>query len=440
MNSLKPFSARQAAYIRRCTTAWLNVAEGGKRSGKNVIQAVAFCAHLETHPDKLHVVAGVSESAARLNVIDCNGYGVKNYFDGRCRAGKYENRECLYVRTKTGEKVILIFGGGKEGSQSAVKGNTYGMAMVTEANECSMSFVQELLDRTLSSGNRKIFHDLNPKAPAHWYYTDFLNFHELKQSENPGYGYNYGHFTIADNYAFSDAQIKELLNTYDKTSMWYAADIRGQRVTAIGRIYPSWGAANVITPEKLRDFSFTNFSIGIDIGGTDATVATLVGFTRDYRQAVLIDGYYHKQGRETGKTHRIYALDILDKVKTWVAVYPVVARCGVFVESADKLFRTEFKHQLDSAGLNLMQVIPSYKKDGIEDRIRLQSILIYENRLLVRSELAPWITAYTSAVWNEKDKEKGNWVRVDDGSYPVDCLDSAEYAIQPYKTKLLNVR
>ena len=32
-----------------------------------------------------------------------------------------------------------------------------------------------------------------------------------------------------------------------------------------------------------------------------------------------------------------------------------------------------------------------------------------------------------------------NWVRVDDGSYPVDCLDSTEYAIQPYKQELLEV-
>lgn len=38
---------------------------------------------------------------------------------------------------------------------------------------------------------------------------------------------------------------------------------------------------------------------------------------------------------------------------------------------------------------------------------------------------------------SEKEKARGEWVRTDDGSYPVDCLDSLEYAIQPYKGKLI---
>ena len=40
--------------------------------------------------------------------------------------------------------------------------------------------------------------------------------------------------------------------------------------------------------------------------------------------------------------------------------------------------------------------------------------------------------AYENAVWDADEKAKGEWVRVDDGSYPVDCLDSGEYGIQPY--------
>lgn len=109
--------------------------------------------------------------------------------------------------------------GGKAGDEKLIKGNTYGTAYITEVNECSEVFIQEVFDRTLSSPDRKIFHDLNPKAEGHWYYRSVLNFHEEKQKADPAYGLNYGHFTIADNMSLSDAQLRAVLATYDRKSI-----------------------------------------------------------------------------------------------------------------------------------------------------------------------------------------------------------------------------
>ena len=180
----------------RCLNSWFNVAEGGKRGGKNVLATLIFCSLLENHKNRIHLVAGVSIATAKLNILDCDGYGLLNYFEGRCREGKYQNRDCVYVQTKTGEKIVLVSGGGKDGDEKLIKGNTYGMAYITEANECHPKFLKEVFDRTLSSSNRKIFHDLNPKEEEHWYYTDILKFHEEQQAKNSKYGYNYGHFTL----------------------------------------------------------------------------------------------------------------------------------------------------------------------------------------------------------------------------------------------------
>ena len=192
----------------------------GKRGGKNVLQTLAFCIALETHKDRLHLVSGVSVATALLNVIDCDGYGVTNYYAGRCKYGKFNERNCLYVNTKTGEKIILISGGGKLGDEKAIKGQTFGMAYITEVNECHQVFVKEVFDRTLSSSDRKIFHDLNPKSPDNWYYTDVLNVHEHNNEIYDNYGFNYGHFTIADNYSISNEKLKNILRTYDKKSIW----------------------------------------------------------------------------------------------------------------------------------------------------------------------------------------------------------------------------
>ena len=180
----------------------------------------------------------MSTATARLNILDCDGYGMMNFFENRCRLGQYQNRDCLYVRTLTGEKIVLVSGGGKAGDERLVKGNTYGTAYITEANECHPNFLHEVFDRTISSPNRKIFHDLNPKSQRHWYYEDILKFHEDQQAADPDYGYNYGHFTIADNMSISGEQLRQILKTYDKNSVWYKRDILGNRCIADGLVYP----------------------------------------------------------------------------------------------------------------------------------------------------------------------------------------------------------
>ena len=113
MNNYEDFDIQATEYIKRSQYSWLNVAEGGKRGGKNVINSLAFCIALENHNDKLHLVGGSSIANAKLNIIDCDGYGIMNYFHGRCHEGKYKNKECLYVKTCCGEKIILFAGGAK---------------------------------------------------------------------------------------------------------------------------------------------------------------------------------------------------------------------------------------------------------------------------------------------------------------------------------------
>ena len=238
MNIPAPFSQNQMRFFWNCFDHWFNVAEGGKRGGKNVLITMAYCTILEKHPSRIHLIAGVSTATARLNILDCDGFGLKNYFEGRCREGTYQNRDCLYIQTATGEKVVLVSGGGKAGDEKLIKGNTYGTAYITEANECSEAFIKEVFDRTLSSPDRKVFHDLNPKAEGHWYYENILNLHEKKQNENPEYGFNYGHFTIADNMSISDDQLRAVLATYDRSTVWYARDILGKRKAAEGLSSP----------------------------------------------------------------------------------------------------------------------------------------------------------------------------------------------------------
>lgn len=302
MNIPSPFTENQTAYLRQCFFSWFNVAEGGKRGGKNVLQTLAYCMGLETHPSKLHLVGGYSTATARLNVLDCDGYGLLNYFEGRSRTGMYQNRDCVYLKTPKGEKIVLVSGGGKNGDEKLIKGNTYGSAYITEANECAKLFIQEVFDRTLASPDRKIYHDLNPKGEGHWYYEDILNFHEEKQTQNADYGYNYGHFTIADNLSVSDEKLKRVLGTYDLNSVWAQRDIFGRRRQAKGLIYPMFDTKKHVVPTIDRPYS--EYYVSNDYGVQHPCVFLLYGLYNNVWY--LVKEYYHngeKQGQKEATEH-----------------------------------------------------------------------------------------------------------------------------------------
>lgn len=433
-----PFNTKQVNYIHKSRVAWLNVLEGGKRAGKNIINLIAWAISLEQHPDTIHLACGYTQGAAKMNIIDSNGFGLKWIFRGRCREGLYQNIDALYIDTPVGQKIVLITGGGKVNDVARIKGFSLGSIYMTEVNEMAEPFVRECFDRTLASNKRQIFMDLNPKPPRHWFYVSILDYHTEQQSQDKRYGFNYEHFTIADNTSISDDQLRQTLATYDRDSQWFKRDILGLRTTAEGRIYEGYRYKDVaVTKEWIKQQFFVDFSIGVDIGGTDATVATINGYTSNYETVVAIDGYYHKQGINQDKDHAQYAKEIVDFIKPWTETYPLLATCPVFVDSADKLFRQALNRALSAAGLNGMQTVPSYKKDGILDRINTMRILINQGRKKIADHMQQWFSAYEMATWDTDKYADKEWVRVDDGSYPVDCLDSDEYSIQPYKPRLI---
>ena len=431
-----PLTQSQIDYIQRSFNSWLNVAEGGKRAGKNLINLLAWAACIEKHPDKLHLAAGVTIAQAKMNILDSNGFGLRFMFDGRSRVGKYNDKEAIYINCNGVEKVVVFAGGGKISDAALIKGNSYGSAYITEVNECHPDFMQEVLSRTLASSDRKIFFDLNPKPPRHWFYTDFLDFQmeQHERGENPRF--NYGHFTILDNMSLSDSQLRETLATYNKGSIWYKADILGLRTSANGRIYTSYDYDDTaLKPDEIRKLDFVELTVGVDVGGTDATAATLTGLTKGYDKIVHIDGMYHKQGIDNKMTEEKYARMVVDWLVPWTKIYPQIGT--IYADSANKLFRTALKNELIRRGMGRFSVLAFDKSDGIIERIELSEMLLAQGRYKINTRMNEWHQAYQDAVWSDKEWEKGEWVRVDDGSYPVDCLDSAEYSVYPLKRFLI---
>lgn len=416
MNKISPFSDNQKSYLRKVGKSWFNVAEGGKRGGKNVLNTFAYCLCLEQHPDKLHLIAGVSTTTARLNIMDCDGVGLTNYFEHRYREGKYKDRPCLYVKTLTGEKIILVSGGGKNGDERLIKGNTYGTAYITEANECAESFIKEVFDRTLSSSDRKVFHDLNPKEPTHWYYQNILDFHERQQIANVDYGYNYGHFTIADNNSISDNKLRKILTTYEKGTVWYERDIKGLRRRAEGIVFPNFANNPEVYDVEFKDVPkrFRWIDSGFDIGGNGSAYA-MVFSAMGYDGVVYVLKASKKQAPDV-------PMEDVDRY-AFGEIAAVEDKYNVRIDNVN----TDHVDVIINTLNEKRYIFGKTYKPPLEDRPFQINMLMAQGRLkFVKGECDDLKEELQNVVFDDKEEKA---IILDDGSMQIDTIDAFTYSL-----------
>ena len=293
------FSDKHKQYIRDCLHSTCCVAEGAVRAGKTIDNVFAFCTDLETTEDKIHLATGSTIAAAKLNIGDCNGFGIEYQYRGRSRWGKYKGNEALYVKTKTGQKVIIFAGGAKADSFKKIRGNSYGMWIATEINLHHDNTIKEAFNRQLAAKNRRIFWDLNPSAPQHQIYTEYID----RFPEQFGDKYNYQHFTIHDNATISEERRKEIEQQYDPASVWYRRDILGERCAAEGLVYEMFDnsvhtyktAPWEQLSEKEKKKEHPLYYVSIDYGTMNPTS---MGLWRIYNGVAYRTKEYYYDGRK----------------------------------------------------------------------------------------------------------------------------------------------
>ena len=254
--------------MRRGIRATISVAEGAVRAGKTVDNVTMFANMLERGvPDKIHLASGSTLANAKLNIGDCNGYGLEHIFRGRCKWGKYKGNDCLHIRAREREYIVIFAGGGKSDSFKKIRGNSYGMWIATEINLHHKDFINEARDRQLASKVRRIFWDLNPSSPQNFIYKDYID----KFQENFGDRYNYEHFTIKDNKTISEERFKEIESEYDKSSIEYRRSILGERCNVEGLVYDMFRKEIHVVPQGSVNVD-EEYYISSDYGIQNATV------------------------------------------------------------------------------------------------------------------------------------------------------------------------
>lgn len=401
------FSDKHKNYIKTALNYKQSVAEGAVRSGKTIDHCIIFSMYLETCEDKIHLASGSSLPNAKLNIGDCNGFGLEHIFRGRCRWGKYKSNEALFVQTKTGEKIVIFTGGGKSDSYKSILGNSYGGWIATEINEhydCEdsrTSFIKVAMARQIASVHPFTLWDLNPSNPNADIYKNYIDkFMGLDW-------YRYEHFNIFDNATMSQERIEEIQNKYDKNSVWYKRDILGERMVAEGLVFPYF--ANDCKPylfkyqslkEKMKEKGkrFSHLIIGVDFGDNGSKYSWhLTGFTNDWDYMWALD---------EGDMEKSNSIDATKFCKAFVRFYKRCIECygyveWIFPDSASNTLINTLRAYFYAEGLD-GSIIAPVKKNELADRPITVDSLLVTGRLKIEEHCKNLINALSELVWDEK--------------------------------------
>ena len=390
----KPFSPKHKRYIKEALSNKMNVAEGAIRSGKTIDHCIIAAMYLETCPDKIHLASGSTIGNAKLNIGACNGFGLENLFRGRCKWGKYKDNEALFVYTQTGEKIIIFTGGAKSDSYKRILGNSYGLWIATEINEhydCEdsrTSFIKVAFGRQVAAQKPLILWDLNPCNPGHSIYKNYIDAYKGRYKG----GYQYEHFTIADNLTISPERLEEIKSQYIVGSVWYRRDIDGERCIAEGLVYPMYEKAICASPEKQP----SEYCIAMDYGTMNAFAALLFAKIDNTWYAIR-EYYYSGREKKIQKTDEQYAQDI----DVWCADVEPEKRLTTIIDPSAASFIALLRKRN-----HRYKVIPA--DNAVMDGIRETANALENGYVKISPTCENWKNEAAGYVWDADAVEDGD--------------------------------
>lgn len=409
--------AKESALSPGFLTVW----EGSVRSMKTVTSLYAWMIYVLRSPDRDFLMTGTTQGSVYRNCI-VGDFGLLGISRGKI-VERADRNNSKYLSIQGTRKRIYYFGGENVGSYRTFRGATFGGWYADEANKHHRNTIEEGFNRTAASRDRRHFWTMNPDIPEHWIYQEYLDAYKEKQMP----GFRLYHFSLDDNPAISEERKDELARQY--TGVAYQRYILGLRVRAEGRIYVSFEDRNILSPEQLAELraKLAYIEIGVDVGGSrSASTFSAMGYWAIPGRglhAAVIDEHYDMEHKGTEKL----VADFGAYVKKIRGQHPGVRVTESFVDSAEQLIIKSMR------ALGVIDVRGSLKKPILE-RIRLEDALFAQGRLFVAGHCKHTISAFKSAVWNEKAKKEE---RLDDGTTNIDSLDAAEYTLERHMREFL---
>ena len=422
----KPFSNQQQRLIHWWRPGLVSsendfvIADGSIRSGKTIACIIGFLTwSQEMFEGESFILAGKTMGALKKNVVRpmlqiLEAWGWSYTY---IRSG-------TDARIEIGSNVYYLYGANTEAAQDALQGLTAAGAYLDEAALFPRSFIDQAIGRCSVDG-WKVWMNCNPEGPHAYIKEEFID----KATEKRVYRL---HFVMDDNLTLSVDRKEAYRRAWSPGSVFYKRFILGLWVAADGLIYQQF-ADNVkqylVDPKWLEENEIIYATIGVDFGGTKSAHSfTLTGFTRGYKQVVVLDEYYCKK-RINPKQLQEDFIDFVRRAQSKYKVYEA------YCDSAEQtlIAGLEIACSQVHVGIDIKNAI----KGSINDRIAFYNSLIAQNRWKIMSHCKHIIEAFENACYD--DKKKNMDVRLDDGLMNVDSLDSTEYSTESVQGDILYI-
>ena len=422
----KPFSKQQRRLIHwwrpavRVSQNDFVIADGAIRSGKTIAMIIGFLTwSQEMFSGQSFILAGKTMGALKKNVVRPMLQILEAW------GWPYEYiRSGTDARLEIGSNTYYLYGANTEASQDALQGLTTAGAYADEAALFPQNFIDQMIGRCSVPG-AKIWMNCNPGNPHNYIKEEFLD----KAAEKRVY---HLHFMMDDNWTLPTSVKERYKRTWPVGSVFYKRFILGLWVAADGLIYQQFAdhvQDYLITEEWLQDHKIIYATIGVDFGGTKSAHSfTLTGFTKGFREVIVLDEYYCKKRLNPKQLQEAF----VDFVRRARAQWKVPE---AYCDSAEQTLISGLEMACIQAGVRID--IKNAIKGPINDRIAFYNSLIAQHRWKVMRHCTNIISAFEQAVYD--DKKPNQDVRLDDGLMNVDSLDSTEYSTESVQDDIIYI-
>lgn len=424
--NFKPFSKQQRRLMHWWRPGLVSaendyvIADGAIRSGKTIACIIGFLTwSQEMFQGQSFILAGKTMGALKKNVVRpmlqiLEAWGWSYTY---IRSG-------TDARIEIGSNTYYLYGANTEASQDALQGLTAAGAYLDEAALFPQSFIDQAIGRCSVDG-WKVWMNCNPEGPHAYIKEEFID----KAKEKRVYRL---HFMMDDNLTLSLKRKEAYYRAWLRGSVFYKRFILGLWVAADGLIYQQFAdhvKDYMIDETWLKENEIMYAVVGVDFGGTKSAHSfTLTGFTRGYKQVVVLDEYYCKK-RINPKQLQDDFIDFIKRAQTKYKVYEA------YCDSAEQTLIAGIEMACLQAQVKVE--IKNAIKGPINDRIAFYNSLIAQNRWKIMKHCTHIIGAFENAVYD--DKKKNMDVRLDDGLMNVDSLDSTEYSTESVQDEILYI-
>lgn len=373
-----------------------------------------YARYLVQTRDENHLVVAYNQEQAYRLIIEGDGTGLQNIFNGLCEVKHNEHGSHLEIHTPKGVRRVFYKGGAKSNSVGAITGMSLGSVVFCEINLLHMSMIQECFRRTFAALDRFHMADLNPPAPSHPVIKEVFDVQDTLWT----------HWTPNDNPILTDERKEDIKKALMKNPYLYKRDWLGQRVMPEGLIYSMFDVDEnkweMIQGKPVEMF------FSADGGQSDATSCScnIVVLHEGKYKLLRVANYYHS-GSDTGqvKAMSVYAKEIKQFIE-WCYNKFELRYSNVFVDPACKALREE---------LHLIGIMTRGADNNASDKLgnakgmevgieRLQTLMGDKQFMLVESDQYDHYHFI---------REIGLYVRTENGK-PIDdynhSLDECRYA------------